>query len=543
MKTAIIISIIIALGAPAGFAQFCDPPGEVVGTTEYPAQTYGSSTQRIAVDNTESINIAWTKSVGGISPRHVFYNFGYEDSAWVWLAPGEGAQVSLTSGSGFASLALTSDRTAAIAYQNISDNYVNLAVDNFPGFGIFSYYDPPDLLPGGNHGLWPQVAISVNGDIHILMTEHMMSGDEYSILAYARSEDGGLTWINPVIVDSVASMVSTITASSDGKVAIVYLKPTDYSSYSIIKNDVCYFESADGRDWDFQNPVNITDYLNDNQDIFCPWGEDAAYDDHGYLHVTWVVNNIAMDGTFIDDATGLYYYNTNSNEIETITQFPDIDLACDPGPMNSAIAMPTISVLPNGSIVAVAFTGFTDSDASADNNCIGDLYCAVMQIHQYDWTLFNLTETHSPNCAGDCESEEFPSITENIDEFIYRTYLTYIMRNYGEDPDTVYFLPIDVTVLGLDDSGTTPNNFSLLRAYPNPFNAQTTIEFTMAAPGDVELTIYDITGAKVETISQQGLEAGRYSIVWDATDAASGVYFAKMEAGDFSQSIKMVLLK
>ncbi len=88
-----------------------------------------------------------------------------------------------------------------------------------------------------------------------------------------------------------------------------------------------------------------------------------------------------------------------------------------------------------------------------------------------------------------------------------------------------------------------PERFMILRAYPNPFNARTTVEFTLAVPGDVELTIYDITGAEVKTVKQSGLEAGRHAIVWEAKEAASGVYFARMEAGGFSKSTKMVLLK
>jgi hypothetical protein len=112
------------------------------------------------------------------------------------------------------------------------------------------------------------------------------------------------------------------------------------------------------------------------------------------------------------------------------------------------------------------------------------------------------------------------------------THLTYVMRNRGDDPDTVYYLPIEMPIIvGVDESEIMPLEFALLRAYPNPFNARTTIEFALAEPGDAELTIYDITGAKVETIRRPGLEAGKHSVVWDAADVASGVYFARLEAG------------
>jgi hypothetical protein len=549
MKTAIVLLTITVIGASPGFAQSCDPPGEMTGITDYHVQAYGASPQRIALDNMGGIHVVWTGSPDYPSLRNVYYNFKSETGG-VWLAPGNGIQVDAVNGAGFPALALQSGGEAAIAYHNISHNYSGISLDAFRGFGIFTYYDVPDLLPGGNHGFWPQAAISTNGDIHILMTEHMMGGEEYQILAYTRSEDGGSTWLNPVAVDSVTSQVATITASPTGEVAIVYLRPTDYSAYNVVKNDVCYFESVDGRTWDFRYPTNITDYLNDNEDIFCPWGQDAVYDDDGNLHITWVINNIAMDGSFIDDATGLCYYNTVHDLTEVVAEFTDTDLSCDPGPMNSAISMPTISVSlqdPGPGInVLITFTGFIDTDVSADNHCVGDLYVVEGSGFWHLWApVTNVTESHTPNCMGDCESEEFPSLSEMMNGALEDSaHLTYVMRNYGDNPDTVYYLPIElIIVTGVNNTEIIPLEFDLIGNFPNPFNARTTIEFALPEPGDVELTIYDITGARVETIRRQDLDAGKHFIVWDAKDAASGVYFARMEVGGYEESIKMVLLK
>lgn len=548
MKNAIILSVIFLISTSAGFSQNCDPPGETVGITEYSVQCYGASAQRIALDSFGGIHFTWTR---GVSPnRNVYYNFKSENG--VWLDPG-GVQVSATPGAGFSSMGLFPGGEAVIGYHNISNSiYALISVDAFRGFGIFSEYDVPDLLPGGNHGFWPQTAVSANGDIHVLTTEHMMGADEYQQLAYTRSEDGGLSWLNPIVIDSVTSQVATITASPDGKVAIVYLNPTDEDTYSIVKNDVQYFESPDGRTWDFHSPVNVTDYLHDSRDIFCPWGQDAAYDDNGNLHITWVVNNIAMDGTFIDDATGLCYHNTLDNITEVVAEFDDTELNCDPGPMSSAISMPTISASMQqagpGINVLIVFTGYVDSDVSADNFCVGDLYAVVGNGYWHLWgPPTNLTETHTPNCLGDCESEEFPSLSEKMSDIVAyydSTHLTYVMRNHGDDPDTVYYLPIEIhNIVGVDDAEIMPTEFALYGNYPNPFNARTTIEYSLAAPADAELTIYDVTGAKVGTIRRPGLEPGRHSAVWDASDVASGVYFARLKAGGESRSIKMVLLK
>jgi hypothetical protein len=87
-----------------------------------------------------------------------------------------------------------------------------------------------------------------------------------------------------------------------------------------------------------------------------------------------------------------------------------------------------------------------------------------------------------------------------------------------------------------------PTEFAVKANYPNPFNARTMINFDLPTDSDVNIAIYSITGQMVETISGQ-YEAGSHSVTWDASDVASGVYFYKVSAGDFSQTMKMTLLK
>ncbi len=87
-----------------------------------------------------------------------------------------------------------------------------------------------------------------------------------------------------------------------------------------------------------------------------------------------------------------------------------------------------------------------------------------------------------------------------------------------------------------------PANFGLAQNYPNPFNPSTTIEFSVPFNSDVTLTIYNVTGQKVAEFSGT-YEAGIQTITYDASAMASGVYFYKLNAGDFSQTKKMVLLK
>ena len=99
-------------------------------------------------------------------------------------------------------------------------------------------------------------------------------------------------------------------------------------------------------------------------------------------------------------------------------------------------------------------------------------------------------------------------------------------------------------VVGVDNEmAMVPEKYALYQNYPNPFNPSTTIEFSLARSCDVTLTIYNILGQKVSLLVSEKLSAGKYKAQWIASDLAGGLYFCRLEAGEFSQTIKMVLLK
>ena len=88
-----------------------------------------------------------------------------------------------------------------------------------------------------------------------------------------------------------------------------------------------------------------------------------------------------------------------------------------------------------------------------------------------------------------------------------------------------------------------PMACGLLQNYPNPFNASTTLSYMLPNSGPVSIVIYNLLGQRVASIFEGEEQAGRHTITWDAASFPTGVYFARLEIGDQSQSIKMVLLK
>jgi methionine-rich copper-binding protein CopC len=109
---------------------------------------------------------------------------------------------------------------------------------------------------------------------------------------------------------------------------------------------------------------------------------------------------------------------------------------------------------------------------------------------------------------------------------------TYFLKTYG------YYI----------SAGNLPTDFALNQNYPNPFNPTTTISFALPQSVDVRLSVYNLLGQEITTLVDEHMEAGTHEVVWPGTDrdghsVASGVYFYRLTAGEYTASRKMTLVK
>jgi hypothetical protein len=97
----------------------------------------------------------------------------------------------------------------------------------------------------------------------------------------------------------------------------------------------------------------------------------------------------------------------------------------------------------------------------------------------------------------------------------------------------------------LDNTGASeiPKSFALSQNYPNPFNPTTTISYALPRSLAVELTVVDLLGRKVRVLEEGTMPAGNHRMTFDAIDLPSGVYFYRLEAGDFVETRSMVIVK
>jgi len=99
--------------------------------------------------------------------------------------------------------------------------------------------------------------------------------------------------------------------------------------------------------------------------------------------------------------------------------------------------------------------------------------------------------------------------------------------------------------LSVDDRSITvaPQTYELYPAYPNPFNAVTTIGYQLPEVSQVDLTVYDIRGREVITLVNEKQPAGQYTVRWQADTFSSGIYFYQLQTEKFNRVRKLVLLK
>lgn len=108
--------------------------------------------------------------------------------------------------------------------------------------------------------------------------------------------------------------------------------------------------------------------------------------------------------------------------------------------------------------------------------------------------------------------------------------------------DNLYFFG-DQIINSSETEEELPTSMELAQNYPNPFNPSTNIQFGIPEASQVSLTIYNPLGQKVATLISERMSAGSYTITWDASNAPSGVYFYRLDAGGSSSTKKMLLIK
>lgn len=116
---------------------------------------------------------------------------------------------------------------------------------------------------------------------------------------------------------------------------------------------------------------------------------------------------------------------------------------------------------------------------------------------------------------------------------------SFLVATYGGSVFGYNYTPTDI----IQEATIIPNKFILYNNYPNPFNPTTKIKFGLPKTSFAKLILYDIHGREVTTLVSKELQAGYHEVNFNASNLSSGVYFYRIQAGDFYQVKKMILMK
>ena len=125
----------------------------------------------------------------------------------------------------------------------------------------------------------------------------------------------------------------------------------------------------------------------------------------------------------------------------------------------------------------------------------------------------------------------------NFEIYFYKAY-------YGSYSEWIVIGQAIEQPVGIDDKlSSQVENFNLFQNFPNPFNPATTIEYVLPEARRVSIAVYNLRGEEVARLIDNVQSVGNYSVTWNASNVSSGIYFYRLQAGDFVQTRKMVLLK
>ncbi|MDZ7797475.1 MAG: T9SS type A sorting domain-containing protein [Candidatus Marinimicrobia bacterium] len=292
--------------------------------------------------------------------------------------------------------------------------------------------------------------------------------------------------------------------------------------------------------------IDANAYLFDEVVISKVTWDGSAY---GYMEMDPLPGGISFDASQVCDVdsdgikeiiTGEYSYGDGSRHIwllkesgDTLEQYPLFNV-------NTTLYL-------NGGRIVGGDMGDIDDDGNTDfvfgSRFSGPPNAMIMGVeyqgsgeitNPLNWQMTVLDTGYSE--GGMWSAINVSNIDDDVeDEVLYTS-------TYGAETEPVVVLDRTGTGSAIREM-MTPSNFELGQAYPNPFNPQTVIPFTLKESGYVSLKVYSVTGGLVETLLHGNMDAGHYEINFDASGLASGVYLYQLQLDNTFRAGKMILSK
>ena len=248
--------------------------------------------------------------------------------------------------------------------------------------------------------------------------------------------------------------------------------------------------------------------------------------------------NIFLDPLFVDFANRDYHLSWANWPTPDTTKSPCIDAGDPLSPFDPDGTIADMGVFSFDQPVPVELVSFT---AELNENNVVLKWITATETNNYGFEIQRKLDNPDWEKTGFVEGH---GTTTEIQEYSYKDDISNINENSITyrlkqiDFDGSYEYSKEVVVENI-----TPLDFALYQNYPNPFNPVTTIKYSIPEMSKVSLILFNLLGEKVTTLFNEEKTAGNYTIELNAANLPSGIYFYKLQAGDFVETKKMILLK
>lgn len=457
--------------------------------------------------------------------------------------------------SSFPNISLTSGGFALIANQSLNAGQMSVIVysDVFPGLGSFTRLNPKTQFTNYS-GLWGKILglnnIQGVGDNKFIL----VSADNTRPLLIGKSLQTSNFMNSTSTPDLDVAEGYSIAKSAGGKIGLAFL------GTGANMNDVFFMESTDHGNT-FSAPIKIYDWVDNGSYSFGAFRTVSLAYYHNFPYVAFDVVNVNSSGSYLPDASA------------HLRIWSSIYPGADPSRSNEIIL----------NIMKTNYTGTTEQLASVCRPSLGVYRNSESLIH--DAALFitynyvvpqninneNFTNVkvakYSPaerqfighidiKLPGQQLDYKYPNLSEYSVGKISMGVLVDSMPgsfvNGGQKSLATYqFVSFDQSkywlwnpVTNVETIGIVAESYSLSQNFPNPFNPETKIKFTVPDNNaNIKLSVYDISGKVIATLVDGYYNKGEYSVNFNAMNLSAGTYFYKLTSDNFSEIKKMVLLK
>lgn len=519
-------------------------PGDSIGYTHYDYGTNGTPNHNVVNygDGTFSIGRMASLQGGSFPDRGTYYTY-YNKTSWSTWKRVETAR------RGWGNIGQFVDG-GGIEFI-VSHVGPILNIDAAKGAGSWT-----QTVLSSTGSTWPKLAVGTGTNVFTIACD----GTPVN-LYFHRSTDGGTTWMTEMKIDStkngggvnadgydIATKGTKVAVAKGGSGTSVVLALSTDNGATFTQSTIYTAKSDSG---------SINKGEEQQQ---CDGTIAVAFDNNSNAHVVWgnflaIGDSLKRPVLYYSLKAGIKHWS-QATGVVTQVAYPARDSALlkgnaqMPGVDGAFLTMPQLSFDASGKMFVV-YQGQT-SEMSKDTLPYSHLYALYSTDGGTKWTVpTDITPVKGSDNA-------YPSTSINADANLYVVYNTdpwpgnFLQGTTGH-PDTttvVKFLKVAVSTLNStlqtdvrQVDVTVPSSYNLTQNYPNPFNPNTKISFTLPVSGRTTLKVFNMLGQEVATLVDSHEQAGEYSVDFDASKLASGVYFYRLESGSFTATKKMVLMK